>query len=939
MTRSRPKLRRWRDDVILRGMAAKMIYILRHAKAVARDTDIPDFERPLIDRGRSDSAKAATLLNQPTSLLNLPTPSSTQPAPTQAAQTQSRTNAAASLSRKTPDKSAPTPSPTPSALPSAARQLTPASQPLTPPDFILSSDAARTRQTALAINKTLQIPARRQRYDNRLYNAAVAEWIRQLRQLPADCRAPLLVGHNPECEMLTRFLTGADITLSTADFAVVAYDGDWSAIAAGAARLIAHHARKNKAPTTSAPAQNRELSWLSFNERVLQEANDESNPPLTRLMFLGIVSANLDEFFRVRVGALEQLLQSRARAKNADTRDILQSAHERALRLQRRIEQGLTVVLRELKTRHNIQLIEEKQMNAKERDYCREYFERHIRSRLTVLVNLSQKSLRANIESDMIYLAVTMSAADGRADYALIPLPKSGERRFVVMPAAARGARADASRARIAWLDDVIRVALPTIFAHTRYDSFCAHTIKMTRSAEMQVDDRFTADFFQRFSDGLKRREVGRYTRLIYDRDIPPKTLQYLTAQLKLSKRCLLVSAGRYHRLRNLRRFPRIADKPNLSAAEMTPVAHPALHPASSLLDACAKKDQLLYFPYHDYGLIIKLLREASVSPDVVGIHLLVYRFAERSQVFDALLNAVKNGKRVSCVVEIRARFDEAANIRWAKRLEEAGALVSYGLAGYKAHAKLCLIERRSGRRRDSSIAIVSTGNPNEDSARVYTDISLLTADAAMVEDVKKVFRLINDPTRQYKFAHLLVSPRDMREQLLALTRREVKNHQAGKPAGIRLKLNNLIDRQMTRAIESAAAAGVRVDLIIRGTLGVNPDKAELGGRIRAISVIDSLLEHSRMMIFENGGARQVYIGSADWMERNLDHRIEAYAPVTDAALRAELIALFDLQMSDTVKARRFDAAQSNPYVESCKRVRSQTAVYDYYRRRARQTP
>lgn len=800
---------------------------------------------------------------------------------------------------------------------------------LAPPDAVIASSAPRAAQTADIVCAAAGIRRGQARKLRTLYEASRERWLSKLQSLPSSVKSALLIGHNPECEELAGMLGGKSVELKTASLVALDFVGEWKNLAKGSCRLYReHHRRHISAPDV--PPQNREMSWLSFNERVLQEATDESVPPDQRLSFLGIVSSNLDEFFRVRVGALEQTLAHRKHGhKLREARKVLAAVKHRAAALQRRMEHGVTNMFRLLAHDYHVRIVADNEMTAAEREFCRRWFDENVRSSMAVLTEWSTGALDRMVRTDSPYLAVRMN---GKCPRALLQLPVGEVPRFVDLPAA----RAGKGGRRVAWLDDVVRVALPDIFGMFGGDSFVAHAVKFTRNAELDDDDPGD-DFLDRFAVKLKQRDHGEVVRLIHDEDIPESTLKSLVRCMRTAKGLVRVSAGRYHNLRDLRSFPLpdAARKP--AAGPRLPVSHPHLDRSSGpLLDACARDDHLLHFPYHDFSLFVKLLREASIDSAVSRISISVYRLAPRSQIAGALQNALANGKKVFCAMEPRARFDEEANIRWGKALEDAGATVDYGRSGYKTHAKLCLIEREPLRGKPRDIVVAGTGNFNEATAKVYGDMSLITADPGIVRDASALFGFLRDRKHPPKFRALLVSPVNMREALLNKINREIEHAEAGRPARIRLKLNNMNDPGMRDALGRAATAGVHIDMVVRGVLGMDPGRPEYEGRVSAVSIIDRFLEHARIVMFENGGAPETWIGSADWMTRNLDRRVEAYAPVRSARLRKELAEVFDMQMEDNVKARILNSAQSNPRPPfSSPRRRAQADLAAYYRRLA----
>ncbi|MCY4324946.1 MAG: polyphosphate kinase 1 [Betaproteobacteria bacterium] len=843
----------------------KTILLLRHAKAESRHSAKPDFERKLNQRGRADAVALGEML--------------------------ANRNQHA--------------------------------------DLLISSSAARCRQTAKIVARALGIKAANQKFSKQLYDVSPDKWLARLHKLPESVKTVLLVGHNPDCEELVKLLTGASAGMRTCALATITHTGSWKNIAAGDFTL-ANTLLPNK-PAAAAAAvapQNRELSWMAFNERVLQEAENDAVLPLDRLMFLSIVSSNLDEFYRVRVGALDHAIAQHAgepdRQKSLTM--LSEAVHHRAVALQSKIEQTFKIILRLLARRHRLALIVEADMTKQEREFCRAYCADRVRPNMTILTNLDSKTTAGAIATDAIYLAVSMRSPGKKLARALIKIPRSVPR-FIELPRPNKRAGV-----RVAWLDDVIRVSLPDIFSEFGYERFEAHTIKVTRSATIDTDQEILSNYVDSFSDQLKKRDHGKFVRVIHDDNMPRSTLQTLLKNLPLAKHCNVIAAGRYHNLKHLSKFPHPPGNKRLAGSRHAPVPHYNLSRADSLLKTVESSDQLLHFPYHSFTWLLKILRAASIDPKVEGISMSIYRLAPNSQIASALLNAKHNGKKVVVVMELKARFDEEHNIRWARLFEEAGIQVNYGLTGYKTHAKLILI-RRSGTSPD--LAMIGTGNFNERTAGVYGDMCLITANPKITSEVRKAFGLLLDPARIPNFHQLLVAPRDMRDQIIALINAEAKHAEAGKPARIRLKLNNLVDPILVHHLEHAARAGVQIDLVIRGICAINPDLPDFAGRIRAISIIDGLLEHARILIFENDGDPKAYIGSADFMQRNFNRRVEVYTPIVDAKLRSELIDIFDLQMADNVKARILNAAQDNRRVEHKGKpaVRSQAAIMAYYQK------
>ena len=668
--------------------------------------------------------------------------------------------------------------------------------------------------------------------------------------------------------------------------------------------------------------QNRELSWLSFNARVLQEAMDPDVPLLDRLRFGSIVSSNLDEFCRVRIGSLVGRLNAASSKRNgrvqAVLRELLDMVSERTAQMQSELERTLQSILAELETKHSIHLVMPERMNREQREFVRDYFRRVVRTGLTVVMQPKKRTLERVVKTDWIYFGVQLEAKSRkRPHYAVLRIGRGSLPRFVRLPDGPGG------ELMYAWLDDVIRMGVPQIFNPFGYHRYQAWCFKATRSAEVEVGDA-DLQVSERFVRKIKDRDRGAVVRFIHDADMPDSLLRYLSSRLATVRGVNVIAGGRYHNFRDFADFNPPLDAPGLRAKEHRSLMPPKLKKSDRYFPVLEKSDLLLHFPYHSFRHVINLLREASLDPSVTAIKMTIYRAARNSEIIDALLNAVHNGKSVTVLLEVKARFDEEANVVWQQRLEEAGVRVLHGMPNYKVHAKLCLIER-SGKRPD--IAVFSTGNFNEKSARLYSDCALLTSSAPLCADIRGIFRFLRDPARGVSPKSLLISPHHMRGPLSNLIDREIKHAKAGRKAHIWLKLNNLNDPDMLERLDSALRAGVELSIVARGVLGLDTDEPAYAGRVRAVSIIDSYLEHARVFAFHNNGAARVYLSSADLMARNLDHRVEVAIPVSAMALRDQLIEMIELQLSDNVKARLLNGAQDNPMQRTAgKKVRAQQA-------------
>ena len=672
---------------------------------------------------------------------------------------------------------------------------------------------------------------------------------------------------------------------------------------------------------------NRELSWLSFNERVLNEAADSKVPILQRMRFLGIFSNNLDEFFRVRVASMRRLVtlgESPRDFPDQDPEEILKSIQNRVLKLQEKFHQIYLQLTNELKEQ-GIDIIEPNDITKEEGNYIQHYFTNSISPYIVPLI-LSTRNPFPYLRDKTIYLAVKLLSYTRKTKvrYALIEIPVNQQiSRFCVLPNTSN------QRIRILILDDLIRYCLDEIFFMFEYDEIKAFTIKITRDAELDIDDDISKSLIEKMSRGLIKRESGLPVRFVYDKEMDSDLLKFLASKMGISERDPLIPGSRYHNFKDYINFPSV--KPSLENINPPTLIHHQIDRHHSIIDVVKKREILLHYPYQTFDHYIDFLREAAIDPRVKSIKVTLYRVAKNSKVINALVNAAKNGKDVTAVIELLARFDEEANINWSTTLQDAGVRVIHGVQGLKVHAKLTLVTRIENKR-ERFYAYIGTGNFNEDTASLYCDEGLLTADQEIGNEVMKVFEFMRRNYKRFNYSHLVVSPYGMRKHFIKMIANEVKNKKQGKPAFIHLKLNSLVDETLIKQLYAAAKAGVEIKLIVRGICALQPDLPQLKGNIQAISIIDKYLEHSRFMIFANGGDETFYITSADWMIRNLDHRIEIACPIYSNSLKKELKDIFDIQWSDNVKARVLDSELSNQYrtTNNQERVRAQTAIYKY---------
>ncbi len=677
----------------------------------------------------------------------------------------------------------------------------------------------------------------------------------------------------------------------------------------------------------------RDISWLSFNGRVLQEAADETVPLRERIRFLGIFSNNLDEFFRVRVATLKRMIEFGNTTKmhlESAAGSILDEIQEIVIWQQKEFERIWNEILRELK-KQKIFLLNERQLNRQQQKFVLNYFDEEIRSNIVPLMIESIQAFPV-LNDKSIYLACTLSKEDGSIPqkFALVSVPTRSLSRFLILPS-------KQSEKHIILLEDVIRFCLPHIFSFFGYDSFSAHLIKVTRDAEIDIDNDVSTSLIQKIEKGIKNRKKGKPVRFIFDKAIDPSLLTYLVRRVGLAQKDNLIPGGRIHNFVDFIDFPEsvFAQKKLRKKAFI----HPALQNKSRVTDVVLKKDVLLSFPFHSFDSVIDLLREAAIDPDVTVIKITCYRLASRSKIVNALTNAVRNGKQVTVMLELRARFDEEANLEWKVELEDAGVKVLLGVPDMKIHAKICLIKKKINNR-TVHYGFVSTGNLNERTASIYGDHCLLTSDRNIMADVNRIFNYLEQPKTRLHFLKacktLMVSPTGMRKQLLALVDKEIKIAGTGKQASIMLKLNSLSDEMLINKLYEAARAGVEIEMVVRGICCMLTENKKFKEPIQAISIVDEYLEHARIMIFHNGGKERVFISSGDWMVRNIDHRVEVACPIFEKDNQHELKDILQIQLKDNIKARILDNDLSNQYVNprNTKKIRSQVETWNYLYRK-----
>lgn len=669
----------------------------------------------------------------------------------------------------------------------------------------------------------------------------------------------------------------------------------------------------------------KELSWLSFNERVLQEAADKSNPLIERMRFLGIYSNNLDEFYKVRFADVKRrILISEEQGTGTGTRHLLNKIQAKVLKTDLEFDSLYNDILLEL-ARNQIFLINERQVSENQQIWLRQYFRQYLRPYVTPILINHDTNLVQFLKDDYTYLTVEIIRGE-QVSYALLEIPSDKVPRFVNLPP-----ETPRRRKPMILLDNILRFCLDEIFkGFFDYDALNAYSMKMTRDAEYDLVTEMESSLLELMSSSLKQRLTAEPVRFVYQRDMPREMVEMLRNKLGISSYDSVIPGGRYHNFKDFISFPNVG-KMNLVNRPLPRLRHTTFEKYRNGFDTIRQQDVLLYYPYHTFEHVLELLRQASFDPSVLAIKINIYRVAKESRIMESMIHAAHNGKKVTVVVELQARFDEEANIHWAKQLTEAGVHVIFSAPGLKIHAKLFLISRREG---DQIVryAHIGTGNFNEKTARIYTDYSLLTSDERITNEVRRVFNFIENPYRPVHFEHLMVSPQNSRDMLYRLIDDEIANAQAGEPALIMLKINNLVDNGLVDRLYSASTAGVKIRLLVRGMCSLIPNLPGISENIQVISIVDRFLEHDRVYVFGNKGDNKVFLSSADWMTRNIDFRIEVAVRLLDPVLQQRVLDILDLLFNDTVKARYLDKELSNQYVPrgNRRKVRSQIAIYNY---------
>lgn len=674
---------------------------------------------------------------------------------------------------------------------------------------------------------------------------------------------------------------------------------------------------------------NREISWLDFNERVLQEAMDDTTPLIDRIKFLGIFSNNRDEFFRVRVATQRRVqnFEKKNEIRGTNTANILDEIATTVERQEIKFNNTWEEIKLKLEE-EGIFILKENQLSEEQGEFVQQYFSEKVRPILFPLV-LDNYSNLNTLKDATIHLAIDLKSNNDKVkrQFALIAVPTDKISRFIILPEE-KGIK------HMILLDDVIRYCLGDIFSVFGYDSIKAYTIKFTRDAEMDIDNDVSKSFLELMSESVKQRKKGEPVRFVYDEQIPEALLKILMKKFNISKRDNVRAGGRYHNFKDFMGFPDMGRK-DLKYPPILPLQHKDLPPHKSIIDVIREKDIMLHYPYQSFRYIIDLLREASIDPHVRAIKMTFYRAAEGSGVMNALINAARNGKQVTVFMELQARFDEEANIYWTNKLQEEGVKIIQTIPGFKVHSKLIQIRRKENGE-NVYYANISTGNFNESTARVYADDSLLTGNQAITAEVNKVFHLFESKFIMPTFDNLIVAPFNIRDFFMKMLDQEIENAKAGKEAWAILKMNSISDKKITRKLYEASQAGVKLKLIIRGICVLVPDLPEHSDNIEAISIVDKYLEHSRVFVFCNNGENNYYIASADWMPRNFDHRVEVACPILDGDIQKELMDMLQIQLKDNTQSRHLGKGNMNQYrkTDDTAGHRAQVEIYEYLKKK-----
>lgn len=673
----------------------------------------------------------------------------------------------------------------------------------------------------------------------------------------------------------------------------------------------------------------KELSWLSFNERVLQEALDKNVPIIERLRFLGIYSSNMDEFYQVRVANIRRKLlvysNNGEDKKLAKAQELMTQIQDKVAKLTVKFESAFKTCLRVLRQK-NIHLVTLDELNDNQLGWLREYFRSEVLRHIAPILIDKKVNLVTRLNDSSCYLYVAIHREGKNTKYATVEIPSDKMSRFIILPKI----RANKFK-QVLLLDDAIRLCVEDIFrGFIKFDSIETYSFKITRDSEYTLDDDIADSYLEKMSDSMKQRLIAEPVRVLYESTMPEEMVAHLSKQLRLKNLDNLIGGGPIRNAKDFLKFPNIG-RQNLENPKLPAIISGQFSQFDTVFQAISNSDILLYYPYHRFLHFTEFVRQAAFDPQVRHIKITMYRIANHSRIVSSLIDAVDNGKKVTVVVELRARFDEENNIEWAKTMTDAGIKVIFGNPNFKIHTKICLVSREE-KGEIKNYTHIGTGNFNESTAKIYTDFSLFTCDENLSREVQQVYDMIQFPYRHQHFDHLMVSPNNTKPKILKLIEHEIKNAKDGAKAEITFKVNNLVDHDIVEKLYQASQAGVKVRGVVRGMCSLSSGVKGLSDNIYLISIVDRFLEHPRVMAFHNGGDTKVFISSADWMLRNMVDRIEVTSPVYDPKLIKVIMDIFDIQFRDTLKARVIDKNQVNGYVRrgNRKHMRSQIDTYQY---------
>jgi len=658
---------------------------------------------------------------------------------------------------------------------------------------------------------------------------------------------------------------------------------------------------------------------------------DENVPLYERIKFLSIYSANLGEFFRVRVSSLKNLVRSGKKTQKSlefqpaqVLKQILKIVTQQQKEFSEVFEKEIKPALRE----EGIRIVSNKSLSKEQKEFIYTFFDDNLIPSIQPILLLGDK-VRPFLQNSALYLAVHMTSKEkdkGKKElyYGLVKVPSILHKRFIELPP-------KKEEQELIFLDDLVREIIPSIFPG--FNIIGSYSIKLTRDAELYIDDEYSGDLIMKIKKSLKKRHIGPAARLVYDRSMPEHFLEYLKFVFQIQD-LDLIPEGRYHNNFDLSQLPNYG-KTQLKDISLPPLQYIGIKKREDFFEALRKQDHLLYYPYHSYDLVVRFFEEAAIDDRVTHINIIQYRVAQESKIMEALMLAVKNGKQVTAFIEVKARFDEEANLYWGEKLEESGVRVFYSMPGLKVHSKMAMI-RRVVNKKEELYAYLSTGNFHEGTAKVYTDFGLFTADSRIIDEARRIFHYLETKKKPIKeFKYLGVGPFNLKTKLKKLIQKEIDNAKKGRKAKITMKMNSLEDSEMIKLLYKASQAGVKVDLIGRGICCLAPGLKGISDNIRAISIVDKYLEHARVYVFENNGEPSVYLASADLMARNLHHRVETMFPIFDEYLQYLILTILKIQKNDNVKARLHDAKNSNKYQrDNGLPVRSQYDIYYFLKRR-----